>query len=55
MNPTQNGQPDGMNAGPSATLDAAAQDHFSDMMTNRVGADDHDDGLVHGHQWAAAE
>ncbi len=29
--------------------------HEHGMVVNHVGHDDHDDGLVHGHAWAAAE
>ena len=57
MHPTPTCQPDGMSAGQTTTtaMDATSTDHFAGMVMNRIGADDHDDGLVHGHLWAAGE
>ncbi len=57
MSPTPTCQPDGMSAGQTSTtsIEFGPQDQLSTMMMNRIGSDDHDDGLVHGHQWAAAE
>ncbi len=60
MQPTLTRQPDGMNSGstPGHDPDRFAGHEFNhfnpDMLVvNRIGADDHDDGLVHNHEWAA--
>ena len=42
----------------TAMAGSTEHDQFNDGKTppaNRVGHDDHDDGLVHGHAWAAAK
>ncbi len=39
----------------TATRTQKDQFHEYGMVVNHVGHDDHDDGLVHGHEWAAAK
>ena len=58
MNQTQNHRPDtsesnGYAAAMAGRTQADHREHG--LMVNYVGHDDHDDGLVHRHEWAATK
>ena len=60
MTPTLTHQPDlssGKRHIPAAMAARTRTDLFREhgLVVNHVGHDDHDDGLVHAHEWAAAK
>lgn len=64
MQSTPTYQPDGVGSAllsgrdPERFAGSTEHDQFHDRATivvNRAGHDDHDDGLVHSHDWAAAK